>query len=411
MDFAKYADDVVVRIDLQSNEELRRYLNAKGDIRFEKWNRNAAKNTVDIQINIDNLQKLREQFEFNYEVVIEDLAQAVYENIPKEPEFSVMSDDIHVNSELFFKDYRTLDGIYAWLDLLQQSYPAFVNVETIGETYEHRPYKVVHVSTLSEDHSNKKTVVVTAGVHAREWISTSTSLYVLYEMLKYYDENPDLHSILNNLDFLFIPVLNPDGYVYTWETDRLWRKNRQGSDKGCVGIDIDHSYDYHWTESSDDICGEEFSGTRPFEAYEARIWDEYLNNTNHNHKIWGYLDLHSYAQEILTPYAYSCEQTPRDEENLIELAYGLSKAIRTSSGKYYSVLPACLDRDSDLLPDLGAGTALDYMYHNKAYWAYQLKLRDSGSHGFLLPSKYIAPVGEEIFAGIQYFCSFILNDE
>lgn len=144
---------------------------------------------------------------------------------------------------------------------------------------------------------------------------------------------------------------------------------------------------------------------------ESRIWSEYLNSTNADHKIWGFIDLHSYAEEILYPYAFSCEDRPRDEENLIEVAYGLAKAIRLLTGRIYQVFAACLDRDADLLPDLGAGTILDYMYHNRADFAYQLKLRDTGNHGFLLPAKQIIPVGKEVVASLKYLFHFLVDTD
>lgn len=416
----QYSSDKVIRVNYGEDEDLLKALvGGDPEVEFKKWSKNSAERSIDIQINSDNLEKLKGKFtNLTYKVVIEDLAQSIFETYPDSAQTMNFEGDFHATSDLFFKEYRPLELINSWLELLTDTYPDVITLETIGKTYEGRPLNVVHLSIPDDDieHHDRKTIVLTTGTHAREWISVSTLLYTIYKMLEYYENNPDNRRILTKLDFLFIPVMNPDGYVYTWEHDRLWRKNRQAvsedpNPKNCLGIDIDHSYNFHWTHSSDDACGEEYSGEYAFEAYESKIWDDYLNATNKDHKIWGYLDLHSYSEEILMPYAYSCEQNPRDEENLIELAYGISKAIRTNSGKYYSVLPACLDRDSDLLPDLGSGTALDYMYHNKAYWAYQLKLRDSGNHGFLLPHKYIEPVGEETFAGIQYFCKFILNDD
>lgn len=428
IDLSPYQGQMVIRID--NSESLHMFLKKNG---YKIWAHNPLGKTIDVQVTDTELAVLLSQLKLsNPNFVIKDLAQAVYETYPegltkenfedfkeqsKEEVESAGSDGVHVAAEVFFKLYRPLLSIDAWLDLLEQTYPSLVHTEIIGKTYEGRDYKVVHISVPDDDvaHEDKKTIVITGGVHAREWISVSTTLYCIYEMLKHYDENPETWKQMAKLDFLFIPVLNPDGYEYSWTTDRLWRKNRQltegGEDSGCLGIDIDHSFDYHWTQSSDTVCGEEYSGQHPFEAYELKIWDQYLNTTNGNHKIYGYIDLHSYSQEILYPYAYSCNETPRDEENLIELAYGISKAIRLTSGKYYAVLPACVDRDSDLIPDLGSGSALDYMYHHRAYWAFQVKLRDSGSHGFLLPDKYIQPVGEEIAAGLRYFCRFILSDD
>lgn len=428
IDLSPYLNQKVVRLD--SSKDVYRFLKEN---KYNIWAHNPSQNSIDVQVSDSELENLLASLSLqNVNFVIKDLAQAVFETYPEQlnkenlSEFTVKSleevksaaqNSIHSASEVFFKLYRPLLSIDAWLELLQQTYPNMVTIESIGQTFEGRDYNVVHISVPDDDvaHEDRKTVVITGGVHAREWISVSTTLYCIYEMLNHWENNPDTWKELAKLDFLFIPVLNPDGYEYTWTTDRLWRKNRQhvaGSDDlGCTGIDIDHLYDYHWTRLSDNVCGEEFSGNKPFEAYELKIWDAYLNATNKDHRIYGYIDLHSYSQEILYPYAYSCSETPRDEENLIELAYGISKAMRLTSGKYYAVLPACVDRDLDLIPDLGSGTALDYMYHHRAYWAFQMKLRDSGLHGFLLPDKYIQPVGEEVAAGLKYFCRFILSDD
>lgn len=386
-------------------------LAAANNITYKRWGSSSSEQFVDVHVDAENW-KVLQLFLFAQKVIIDDLATAIAETLPASGHDDVIrATEVNPLSEIFFREYRPLETIDSWLNILQQTFPDVLLVEEIGQTYEHRPFKIVHISRPSDiDHSKKKTVVVTGGTHAREWISVSSVCYAIYQLLQLYLEEPT--RILEKLDFLFIPTMNPDGYAYTWSEDRLWKKNRQETHlPRCFGIDIDHSYDYHWTHSSDWACGEEYSGESPFEALESRIWNEYLNSTNDDHNIYGYIDLHSYSQEVLYPYAFSCNEQPRDEENLIELAYGISKTIRMQSGKNYNVLPACIDKDSDLLPDLGSGSALDYMYHHKAFWAYQLKLRDSGSHGFLLPSKYIEPVGREVAAAIRYFCAFVLSDD
>lgn len=351
------------------------------------------------------------------DVMIENLDQVIEESFPNRMEIDEVRSSGQVpfdtlgSSDFFFHEYRDLETIYTWLDLLEHSFPHLVTIEWVGETYEGRSLKALHISTKNpETNPEKKTIIMTGGIHAREWISISSVCWTVYQLLTKYGVSKKETKYLDHLDFLIIPVFNPDGYAYTWEHDRLWRKNRQETFvPSCPGIDIDHSFGFQWTSNNEFPCSEEYSGEQPFEAIEASSWDHYLNTTKGEYKVYGFLDFHSYSQEVLYPYAYSCEAVPRDLENLLELSYGLSKAIRNRLNKYYKVTAACKDRGSDLTPGLGSGSALDFMYHHRAHWAFQLKLRDTGNHGFLLPSKFIAPVGKETYAAVKYFCSFILD--
>ncbi|GAV55595.1 hypothetical protein ZYGR_0AV02270 [Zygosaccharomyces rouxii] len=352
------------------------------------------------------------------EVIIEDLDEAIAATMPQEVQGNANSLEEQTtfkvgNGDFFFQGYRDLETIYTWYDLLERTFPNLVKVETVGETWEGRALKALHISTNNpETNPEKKTIVVTGGVHAREWISVTSACWTVHQLLTHYGQSKRETKYLDYLDFLIIPVFNPDGYAYTWQHDRLWRKNRQETYwPNCPGIDIDHSFDFQWNSTEEFPCSEDYSGEKAFEAIEADSWNQFLNVTKGQYKIHGYLDFHSYSQEVLYPYAYSCDALPRDYENLLELSFGLAKAIRNKSGKHYKVISACEDRGSDLSPGLGSGSALDFMYHHRAHWAFQLKLRDTGNLGFLLPSKYIEPVGKEIYAAVSYFCSFILNPE
>lgn len=372
------------------------------------WSANSK--FVDIRVHKDVARELP------CDTIIEDLPATIQKTYPSSDQM-YSSDDFLSSSkrpyDIFFDEFRDLDTIYTWLDLLELTFPDLVKIEWVGQTFEGRDMKALHISTGNRKlNPEKKTIIITGGVHAREWISVSTVCYTIYQLLSRYGSSRKETKYLDHLDFLIIPVFNPDGYVYTWTHDRLWRKNRQQTYfPRCFGIDIDHSFDFQWTGTQDFPCSEDYSGESPFEALEAESWNNYVNMTKGEYKIYGYLDFHSYSQEILYPYAYSCEALPRDLENLLELSYGLAKAIRNKSGKTYDVLSSCEDRGSDLTPGLGSGSALDYMYHHRAHWAFQLKLRDTGNHGFLLPPKYITPVGKEAYAALKYFCDFILNPE
>ena len=97
----------------------------------------------------------------------------------------------------------------------------------------------------------------------------------------------------------------------------------------------------------------------------------------------------------------------------MELGFGLSKAIRLESGEHYEVTSACQGTGfaSKQQGMTGSGSMLDYFYSvMKVPYAYQIKLRDTGNHGFLLPKEGIIPTGEEMFSLLKYLSQWLLDD-
>lgn len=230
--------------------------------------------------------------------------------------------------------------------------------------------------------------------------------------------------------------------MHTWETDRLWRKNRQQTHlRFCRGLDLDRSFGYHWAGSAFQAnpCSESYPGSAPFQAVESHRLAEWAKKEvdENNVRFVGLLDLHSYSQQVLYPYSYSCETEPPTIENLEELGMGLAKAIRISSGEFYAVTSACegsviakkdrgrgtnksakLKKDEkneegkETRMESGGGSAIDWFYHEmKVRYTYQLKLRDTGSYGFLLPGEHIVPTGEEAFNAVKYFGDFLMGNK
>ncbi|TOF71443.1 hypothetical protein CGJ15_28030, partial [Vibrio parahaemolyticus] len=66
-------------------------------------------------------------------------------------------------------------------------------------------------------------IFIDGGIHAREWIAPATVTYIVNELVTHSDTYDDL---LSNVNFYVMPVINPDGYAYTFTDDRLWRKTR-----------------------------------------------------------------------------------------------------------------------------------------------------------------------------------------
>ena len=317
---------------------------------------------------------------------------------------------------------------------MQSMFPTHVRLVNLGSSYEGRDilaFRVgVHPQNSDKPPESRKTILVSGGAHAREWISVSAVNYAAYSMITSYGQSREMTKLMEEFDWVFIPTLNPDGYAYSWEVDRLWRKNSQETVlRFCRGLDIDRSFGFEWDgeRTKGNPCSESFAGDAPFQATEAlRLADWVKNETrNNNVDFIGYLDLHSYSQLVLYPYSYSCIKTPPTLENLEEVALGLSKAMKSVSGEVYGVTSACEgsvvdDKDKDIgrtrrfwtRIESSGGTALDWMYHEaNIRYSYQIKLRDTGTYGFLLPKKYIVPTGEEIAGALKFFGKYLLSNK
>lgn len=431
---ARYANELVLRFNVTTPEDEAALADAAARLFLDIWA--FTHDFVDIRMHRDEvsplLSLLPSSLQAAQSTLVSDLASAVYKSLPShhhktaveaEDSLSLTSTSIMaVTDGLFFQDYQSLPVIVRWMRLLEAMFPSHVEYFSIGSSFEGREISAlrVGVSPPVDPTRPRKTIVVTGGLHGREWISTSTVNYLAWSFITSFGKERMITKLLDEFDIVFIPVLNPDGVEYSWQVDRLWRKSRQQTNlRYCRGLDLDHAFGYGWdgSQARADPCSESYGGEQPFQAVEAMqlaTWarNETLNNVN----FVGLVDLHSYSQQILFPYAFSCQAVPPNLENLEELAAGIAKAIRLANGESYSVTSACegaashRDQFTSRM-ESGGGSAIDWFYHEMgAHFSYQIKLRDTGSYGFLLPKEYIVPTGEEVFSAMKYFGDYLLGN-
>lgn len=58
--------------------------------------------------------------------------------------------------------------------------------------------------------------------------------------------NPVENALLDDVDFYFLSVINPDGYSFTHESNRMWRKTRSQNGANCFGVDANRNFDFAW---------------------------------------------------------------------------------------------------------------------------------------------------------------------
>ncbi|KAG9509131.1 hypothetical protein GZH46_02358, partial [Fragariocoptes setiger] len=214
------------------------------------------------------------------------------------------------------------------------------------------------------------------------------------------DCNEQVEQMLHKYDFYLMPVLNPDGYEYSHTHNRLWRKTRSVSSHPlyrhfCLGADPNRNYDARHLSSgsSSHPCSQTYAGTVAFTEPETRHQSNFVYSLRGSMKM--FISLHSYSQMILLPYSHSLH-LPDDYADLERVGLAGARAIEESGyGTRYKV------GASASILYTASGTASDWAYE-KAHikYSYTIELRDTGTHGFLLPRSQIIPTGQETFNGL-----------
>lgn len=141
---------------------------------------------------------------------------------------------------------------------------------------------------------------------------------------------------MNDLDFVIQPVVNPDGYEFSFERYRLWRKTRSKNGMMCIGVDANRNYDFHWHEvgSSDNSCAEDYHGRSAFSEKESQVSRDIMQSLKGNCKF--FLSLHSYGNYLLYPWGYS-NDLPVNWKDMKEVAQAGAEAMKKATGVHYTV--------------------------------------------------------------------------
>ncbi|KXJ78698.1 zinc carboxypeptidase-like isoform X1 [Aedes albopictus] len=291
-------------------------------------------------------------------------------------------------SEFDWNHYFQLETIYAWMDGLASKH-SFITVISLGDSYEGRPIKGVKLSRQS----GNKAIFVEGGIHAREWISPATATFILNQLITSTD--PRIIELSTNYDWFFFPTVNPDGYKFSFESDRLWRKNRKPYGI-CRGVDLNRNFASNWggIGSSDDPCSYDFSGSGAFSEPEARALADFIRDNAEKERIRTYIALHSYSQLLMFPFGHTPEKVANYEhlQTITDRAIAALTAVHGTpfqgGSKHETIYPS-------------SGGSIDWAYQEAKIpvsLTFELRGPPDSTDMFILPAEQITPVGEETMA-------------
>ncbi|XP_072163785.1 carboxypeptidase B-like isoform X1 [Diadema setosum] len=325
-------------------------------------------------------------------------------------EYSVMIEDVQAlidyerdmdraSATFSYNNYNTYEQMCAWMDdmVAYSSYVTKFWIATSGKDQEQ-----IYALKVSSGGTGKKVVYMQGGLHAREWISPATVIYMTKLLL----DLDTLEGYLEEFDFVIVPLLNVDGYKYSWDVDRMWRKTRSDLEGSAqVGVDGNRNYPYKWggAGASTSPRSDTYRGPNPLSEPEVLNTTEYLSQLGN---VAVFIDVHSYSQLWLSPWSYIADSSDDfvDHQAAGELA---SKALAKRYGTQYTVGPSAETLYA------ASGVSVDWAHETLgAKYAVTVELRDKGGlfgYGFLLPEEQIEPSGLETFDGFMAYIDYAID--
>ncbi|XP_075150088.1 zinc carboxypeptidase-like [Haematobia irritans] len=390
---ARYDDFKVYKIFIKDDQQLNHLKEIRDLLPVRHLNEVIGiQNSYDVAIDPVNQQKLEDllkYYEMEYRITINDLQKVIEDSLPRTR-----------RSGLEWTQFHMLEDIYDFIDNLTQAYPTTITPYTIGYSYENRPIKAIKISHKT----NNKAIFIESQIHAIEWISSAASTCFINNLLHSHDET--LRNMLTNYDWIFVPVVNPDGFVYTHTVERLWRKNRKptgfsNSSGICYGTDLNRNFGYEWGAASSwnfhEPCDHWYGGSESDTEPEVIALQAFIKSFPDNY-IKMYIPFHSYGNFVLLPYGHTIDYFPPNYEQMERIAKGFADAAKVKYGTDFKYGSTGVLNHSGFI----SGSSKDWVYAMKnVTYCGSIEMRDYGEYGFFLPPNQIVEVCAEVTDGLM----------
>lgn len=306
---------------------------------------------------------LLDQLNYEYEVITEDVTKHYLDTrdqVSKQmidcgnttsPDYEI-PENFNLGS---MGGYFTYEEIWGHIDNMQNLYPDLITIKApINDSLTHNgnPLYWVKISdnpNLDEDEEPE--MLYTALHHAREPGSVSQLIFYMYYLLENYGSDEQITALVNHAELFFIPVINPDGYLYNESTNPngggMWRKNRRDNQDGTYGVDLNRNYSFHWAEdnqgSSPSSNSETYRGPGPASEPETQMVNQFC--TNHHFELA--LNYHSYGGLFIYPWGYADPSLTPDSSSFYAFGQHLTQHNHYTYGTGSQTVGYTVNGDSD----------------------------------------------------------------
>jgi len=303
--------------------------------------------------------------------------------------------------------YLNVDEIERAMELGEQNHGDYL--QRIALPYKTWENRSCHAVRIGKGRSAKRVgICFIGGVHGREWGGPDILVYFAMRLLRAYRDRQairlgrksftraQVRKVIESIDLIVLPQVNPDGRHFSMARHPMWRKNRRPAPAGrghkSIGVDINRNFPILWRFDRHFAAGTVGSTHKPGD-YETYVGPRAGSEPETKNVIWllnrfpqirYFIDLHSYGETLLHSWGSDQNQSTdpdmcfqnkaydgkrglihddvyreyipaRDEQVALHLGRKLAAAIRQVRGREYRV-----QQSVGLYPT--AGSTDDYAY-------------------------------------------------
>jgi len=227
-----------------------------------------------------------------------------------------------------FRSWDEAGGIRDELYALAMNNPQLIKLSVIGQSAQGREIIALKVTAGARTMPDGKRpgVLFSSLQHAREWIGVEVNRRLLHHFVDNWRANQkEIKTLLQTTELWFVIVANPDGYQFSFDVERLWRKNLRDNDgDGQItttdGVDLNRNFNEHWgyddEGSSPDRSEEIYRGPSPASEPETQA----LQNLIGLIKPRFLSNIHSFGEWLLYPQGWQVGTLDADNPIYVALA-------------------------------------------------------------------------------------------
>ncbi len=307
--------------------------------------------TIRTVVNKSELEILKKSG-LSYSVLVPDVISAYQKRQTQQGLPSLRGSDTPAGFELgSMGGFYTFDEVVTELDSMHLNHPDLAAAkQSIGLSIENRDLWMTKISHNVTQDEEEPEVFYTALHHAREPAGMMALMYFMDYLLDRYGSDEEVTYLLNHRALYFVPVVNPDGYVYNQQEypngGGQWRKNRRNNGNGWYGVDLNRNYGYKWGYDDEGSSPYPFSdtyrGSAPFSEPETQAIRDFVQS---QHFVLA-INYHTYSDLLIYPWGYVNALTP-DSTTYKIYATALTNQNRYNFGTGEETVHYAVNGDSD----------------------------------------------------------------